>query len=102
MAGAPSALRLLQPPGPEFPPLRSLLPPLPVAGRHGGAGRVSYSGGGGMSGSAAGYAWPVTAALASECGPRAQLLLGAVGGGEVPWHKVRVPAVELLEAGGAI
>ncbi|KAG2444915.1 hypothetical protein HXX76_001651 [Chlamydomonas incerta] len=90
------------PPGPEFPPLRALLPSLPAAGRHGAAGRVSYSGVEGASAAGAGFAWPVTAALAAECGPRAQALLGVVAGGEVPWHKARVPALELLEAGDSI
>ncbi|GLC59559.1 hypothetical protein PLESTB_001500300 [Pleodorina starrii] len=74
-------------PGPAFPFLRSLLPPLPGtgAGRHGRPSSLSSS---------QPTHWPVTSAVAADCGPRAQSLLGAVAALEVPWHATQVPLLD--------
>lgn len=74
-----------RPPGPDFPSMHTLLPLLPGAGER---SRWSASGAMGAGGAGGGAKqWPVTASLAADCGARAAVLLPAVQGVDVPWHR---------------
>ncbi|GIL65910.1 hypothetical protein Vafri_19550 [Volvox africanus] len=87
LSGLGGASGVLVPPGPSFPPVRALLPPLPSSS----AGRLSI----GASSAQHPQQWPVTTTVATDCGARAQSLLAAVALLEAPWHGTKIPALNI-------